>query len=434
MSTFQIAVLGIFSSLILIGVGVFAAFGGVLGGGSIGPVTIWGTLDQQTMQGLIEALRTSDKGLESVTYVQKSAASYETDLVNAMASGAGPDLYFLSGDEVISFADKTLTIPYSAVSQGSYLSSFVDEAQIFLTPQGALALPFTLDPVVMYWNRDLFASAGVASPPSLWSEFLTLAPKITSLDANSTLRKSAVALGEWRNIPHAKDILAALFMQVGDNIVARQGDGAPAVVLGGESAASGGNPAESALRFYTEFANPTKTSYSWNRSLPMAQDAFVSGDVAMYFGFASEYSSIAQRNPNLRFAAALLPQISQGAGRVTYGSITGLAVARTSKNPQGALEVAEKLSGKDSIGLISGALSLPPVRRDVGVDTAGSATAGVFVQSGLIARGWLDPNPRESDSVFQAMIESVVSGKAPPATAVAEGAQALSELLPGVQR
>ncbi|HVU80304.1 MAG TPA: extracellular solute-binding protein [Candidatus Paceibacterota bacterium] len=434
MSTFQIAVLGIFSSLILVGVGVFAAFGGVLGGGSIGPVTIWGTLDQQTMQGLIEALRTTDKGLESVTYVQKSAASYEADLVNAMASGAGPDLYLLSGDEVLSFADKTLTIPFSAVSQGSYLSSFVDEAQIFLTPQGALALPFTLDPVVMYWNRDLFASAGVASPPSLWSEFLTLAPKITSLDANSTLRKSAVALGEWRNIPHAKDILAGLFMQVGDSIVARQGDGTPAVVLGGESVNSGGNPAESALRFYTEFANPTKTSYSWNRSLPSAPDAFVSGDVAMYFGFASEYASIAQRNPNLRFAAALLPQISQGAGRVTYGSITGLAVARTSKNPQGALEVAEKLSGKDGIGLISGALSLPPVRRDVGVDTAGSATAGVFVQSGLIARGWLDPNPRESDSVFQTMIESVVSGKAPPATAVAEGAQALSELLPGAQR
>jgi multiple sugar transport system substrate-binding protein len=417
-----------------VGVGVFAAFGGVLGGASIGPVTIWGTLDNQTMQGIIEALRADDKTLESVTYVQKSTSSYETDLVNAMASGSGPDLYLLSGDEVLSFSDKTLTIPFSAISQGTYLSSYVDEAQLFLTPQGALALPFTLDPIVMYWNRDLFASAGIASPPSLWSEFLTLAPKITSLDANSTLRKSAVALGEWRNIPHAKDILAALFMQVGDNIIVRQGDGTPTVALGGESVNSGGNPAESALRFYTEFANPTKTSYSWNRSLPSAPDAFVSGDVAMYFGFASEYAGIAQRNPNLRFAAALLPQINQGGGRVTYGNITGLAVARTSKNPQGALAVAEKLTGKDGIGLISGALSLPPVRRDVGVDTAGSATASVFVQSGLIARGWLDPNPSGSNGVFQSMIESVVSGKAAPATAVGEGAQALGELLPGAQK
>ncbi|HVV14878.1 MAG TPA: extracellular solute-binding protein [Candidatus Paceibacterota bacterium] len=433
MSTFQIVVLGIFSSLILIGVGVFAAFGGVLGGAAIGPVTIWGTLDRNTMDGLIEALRAEDKGFETVTYVQKSEAAYEGDLVNAMASGSGPDLFLLSGDEVLPFSDKILTIPYGSISQGSYLASYVDEAQLFLTPQGVQALPFTLDPLVMYWNRDLFASAGIASPPSVWSEFLTLAPKITSLDTRSTVQKSAVALGEWRNIPHAKDILAALFMQVGDTIVARDGAGAPTVTFGSEPEGSAGNPAESALRFYTEFANPSKTSYSWNRALPPAADAFVSGDVGVYFGFASEYTEISQRNPNLRFGVALLPQIDQGGSRVTYGDITGIAIARTAANVKGALTVAQILSGKTSVGIISGALSLPPVRRDVAVDTASSATAGVFVQSGLIARGWLDPSPKGSDTVFQTMIESVVSGKEAPATAVSEGKGALSELLPSTR-
>lgn len=430
MSTFQIIVLGIFSALILVGIGVFAAFGGVLGGGSVGPVTIWGTLDTSLMQGLLDEMRGQDKSLESITYVQKSEAAYRTELVNAMASGSGPDLFLLSGDDVMQFSDKILTIPFSAVSQGSYLGSYVDEASLFLTPQGALALPFVLDPMVMYWNRDLFAGAGIASPPALWSDFLTLAPKITSLDSNSAVQKSAVALGEWRNIPHAKDILAALFMQVGDTIVARAADGTPAITFGSEPDGATSNPAESALRFYTEFANPSKTSYSWNRSLPQAQDAFVAGDAAMYFGFASEYAQLAQRNPNLRFSVALLPQIDQNS-RVTFGAITGLAISRTAANVQGALAVAQKLSGKTSVGLVSGALSLPPVRRDVPVDTAGSATSNIFVQSGLIARGWLDPSPSGSDSVFQTMIESVVSGKATPAAAVGEGAQGLGELLPG---
>ena len=432
MSTFQIIVLGIFASLIMIGIGVFAIFGGVLGGKSIGNVVIWGTLDQVTMQNVIDTLHGSDKSLEGVTYVQKNPDTYEATLVNAMAAGTGPDLVLLPGQDLLSFSDKILTIPYSAVSQGSFTSSFVDAAQLFLTPQGELALPFTIDPLVMYWNRDLFASAGQATPPQYWNDFLALAPKITSLDAKSTVKKSAVALGEWGNIPNAKLILSALFMQTGDNIIVRNSSGAPVVVFGTAPDGATTNPAESALHFYTEFANPSKTSYSWNRSLPSAEDAFVAGDVGVYLGLASEYSDIAQRNPNLRFSVALLPQIQGNSTQVTEAAITGFAVPRSAKNVQGALIVAEKLTSQSAAGLIAGALSLPPVRRDVSVDTSGSAAAGVFVQSALIAREWLDPSPSGSDSIFQDMIESVVSGASAPATAVSEGAQSLQQLLPKI--
>ncbi|HVZ76181.1 MAG TPA: extracellular solute-binding protein [Candidatus Paceibacterota bacterium] len=430
MSTFQIIVLGIFSSLILIGIGVFAAFGGVLGTKGVGPVVIWGTLDRQTMQGLLDTLEGQDKSFQSVSYVQKSPATYEQDLINAMAAGTGPDLFLMPGEDTLSFSDKVLTIPYSIVSQGAYQSSFVDAGDVFLTSQGTLALPFTIDPLVMYYNRDLFASAGVASPPSAWNDLLTLAPKITALDNRSAVQRSAVALGEWGNIPDAKAILAALFMQVGDTIVARNSGGAPVVTLSLGAQNQTDNPAESALRFYTEFANPTKTSYSWNRSLPSASDAFAAGDVAMYFGFASEYGSLAQANPNLRFGVAPLPQIAGNSSQVTFGRVVGLAIARSAKNVQGALAIAQKLSAKSAVGLIAGALSLPPVRRDVAVDTSGSAAAAVFVQSALISQSWLDPSPADSDSIFETMIESVVSGASTPATAIEEAGQSLSHLLP----
>jgi ABC-type glycerol-3-phosphate transport system substrate-binding protein len=430
MSTFQITVLGIFASLILIGIGVFAAFGGVLGGHGVGPVTMWGTIDGQTMQGIVDALHTEDKSFESVTYVQKDAATYNADLVNAMANGSGPDLFLLAGEDIYSFSDKVLTIPYSILPQGSYLASFVDEGQLFLNGQGELALPFTIDPMIMYWNRDLFASAGIATPPLYWNDFLGLAPKITSIDARSNVKKSAVALGEWRNIPNAKEMLSTLFMQAGDNIVGTNSAGNTAIIFGNTPENATTNPAESALRFYTEFANPTKTSYSWNRALPKANDMFAAGDLGVYFGYASEYSGFAERNPNLRFSVAVMPQIEGNATRIAFGKITGLAIARTAKNVQGALAIAQKLSGKNAVGLVSGALSLPPVRRDVSVDTSASASAGVFVASSLIARGWLDPSPADTDDIFQNMIESVVSGKSAPATAVAEGSEAMHELLP----
>jgi ABC-type glycerol-3-phosphate transport system substrate-binding protein len=219
-------------------------------------------------------------------------------------------------------------------------------------------------------------------------------------------------------------------MQAGDNIVGTDNQGNPAVIFGETPENATTNPAESALRFYTEFANPSKTSYSWNRALPQAPDMFVGGSVGVYLGFASEYATLAERNPNLRFSVAVAPQIEGNTTRIVYGHITGLAIARSAKNVQGALAIAQKLTGKDAIALISGALSLPPVRRDVTVDTTSNAAAGAFVESSLIARGWLDPNAQESNVVFQGMIESVVSGKSTPATAVAEGTQALRDLFP----
>ena len=155
---------------------------------------------------------------------------------------------------------------------------------------------------------------------------------------------------------------------------------------------------EKALRFYTEFANPAKTSYSWNRSLPSAQDAFVAGDVAMYLGFASEYTQIAQRNPNLRFGVAPLPQISQSGTRVTYGRLMGVAIARTTGNITGALAVAQQLSGTAAVGLISGALSLPPVRRDVAVDGAHrDGVAPGFVEVVDVVDGHRDQQQHDRD-------------------------------------
>ncbi|MDO8548290.1 MAG: hypothetical protein Q7R71_01305, partial [bacterium] len=70
-------------------------------------------------------------------------------------------------------------------------------------------------------------------------------------------------------------------------------------------------------------------------------------------------------------------------------------------------------------------LFLPPARRDVVIDTSNNAAIQVFVQSSLIARGWLDPAPAQTDALFKTMVDSVVSGLQLPGGAVAEAARAL---------
>lgn len=427
MSTFQIIVLGACAALILIGVGVFASFGGALGSGAAGQVVIWGTLDSGKMESALGVLRNTDDDFQDVTYFEKSPSSYDNELLNAMASGNAPDLFLVSSDKLHYFSDKIVTIPYGLVSQTSFLTAFIDESELFLTSQGELALPFLVDPLVMYWNRDLFAAAGLSQPPKYWNDLLSIAPKITALD-RSNVTTSAVALGTWSNVANAKAILSTLFLQAGDSIVVRGSDGALLPTLGATQTGAS-TDAASALRFYTDFANPTKTTYSWNRGLPLSTNAFTAGDVAVYFGFASEYPTLSARNPNLRFSVAQVPQVEGALALSTYGRMTGLAIPRGAKNIEGAATIAQKLVSAQAVAAIAQATGLPPVRRDVSFDTSGNAAAGVFVQAALISRGWLDPEPRSTDELFKTMIESVISGAAAPAIAVNTAAQALRQLV-----
>ncbi len=60
--------------------------------------------------------------------------------------------------------------------------------------------------------------------------------------------------------------------------------------------------------FYTRFARPDNTLYSWNRSFSSDRDRFVSGDLALYFGYGSEGKELERLNPNLNFDIAEVPQ------------------------------------------------------------------------------------------------------------------------------
>ncbi len=427
MTPFQIVIIGIFVAFIVAGVFVFAVFGGLTGGGDIGAVTIWGTIDSRVMEDRLGEMTTADRTYEQVRYEEKRPETYKAELLEALAAGRAPDLIFLPQDEIVSFADKVTPIPYESLSERRFTDSFIPEGGLYLGDAGIWGLPLTIDPLVMYVNRDLFASAGVAQVPRNWDEFFTFAPKITSLDTTSNVRRSAVALGSYDNIGNAKEILSALFMQAGEGIIVRS-QGGVSVTLGSEDS-SVGAPAESALRFYTEFSNPAKSVYSWNRALPEARNAFIAGDVAVYFGFASEYPELVRRNPNLAIEVAPIPQVRDGKTSFTFGNMQALALTRTTQNQSGALIVASVLSGPEQAGKLAAALGLPPVRRDLLQDTPGDAVASVFAESALMARGWLDPEPEGSEAVFKAMIESVVSGRLQLPDAIRDGAASLNELM-----
>ncbi|MEI7513307.1 MAG: extracellular solute-binding protein [bacterium] len=417
-SNFQIIILVAFGFFMIIGIMLFASSKlSSSGSNGITPIVMWGTPSSEVVNKTIDALLEKDKNSLKITYVQKDSKNFEQTLVEAIADGAGPDIVILPEDMVLKNINKFVILPYASYPLRTFKDQFIDAGSVYLNGDGVIAFPFAVDPMVMYWNKTHFVNAGVVSPPAQWDEFSKVVIKLTKRDSNFNVTQSGTALGEYQNVLHAKDILTTLFLQAGVPIIAKNTAGNYEASLIGNYGNSE-NPAEIALTFYTDFANPSKETYSWNKSLKSSLDSFISGDTSTYFGFASELSGISLKNPNLNFDVAKVPQVSGVGKKSVFAKMYGLAVLKSSKNQTSSFNQILTLVSKDGISALSSLSNLPPVRRDVLAISPTDPFMQIFYNSALISDTWLDPSPTATEVVFKNMIESVIVGKTTPATAI----------------
>ena len=387
-----------------------------------GEVVAWGTLPKRSADAFILSFNKKHANEFVFNYVEKDRESFDKELTEALASGVGPDLIILPQDLIVRYQNKIFTIPFDSYPLRTFKDNFVEEGELYVTPDGVLGLPLYVDPIIMYWNRDIFSSLGIARPPLYWDELLTLAPEISLTDSVGNINRSAVSFGEFSNINNAKDVLSMLILQTGSKIVDFVED------RGFVSALSGSGP-ESALRFFTQFSDPVKRTYSWNKSLPTSKDYFASGKLAVYFGPASELSEIVAKNPHLNFDLAEVPQVREGGIRATFGNISAISVLKASKKIETAFVAAFALSGEESASDIAEAIKLAPARRSLlGVDKS-DPYSPVFYKGALISKGWLDPNPLETERIFQVMVEGVTSGRDSESGAIRRAHLELDRLL-----
>lgn len=430
MSLFQIITIGVFIFFIVFAVLVFSGIIPLFGtspDGVGGTVTMWGTLPASSLDGSIAELNIQNEGVFTLNYVEKSEDTFDAEIVEAIASNRAPDLILLPQDLIVRQENKVIPISYDSLSVRDFKNTFIEEGELYLSAQGILALPFSVDPLVLYWNRDIFNEKVVSQPPELWDQLLVLAPAFTVKDEGLNVRQSAVALGEFGNVSHSKDILSLLILQAGNPMVERSESGLTAVL--DERRGLVTKPAESAVRFYTGFSNPSKPIYTWNRSLPESKDLFASGNLAVYIGYASERSEIIAQSPNLNFDVALVPQARDSKTKTTLGKMTGIATLRSSRNPQTALYVAGILSGNSFLDLFSQESGLPPARRDLLLRRTTGSVGQTLYGSALIARGWLDPSPSQTQLIFKTLIENVTSGRTSEEGAVSRANGELNRLL-----
>lgn len=426
MKPFQAVILVAFGILALGSVFLVASFSGV-GGNTIGKVSLWGSLPESVMEEVIREVDRAQDGFEGVSYREIPPEAFTATLVEAIAAGRGPDLIIFPASSVVGERDKVTPISYRTVPRRDFQDAFIEAGEIFLVDEGVIGLPFYVDPYVLYWNRTLFSEAGIARPPRYFDEFADLAPRLSKATEGGTLTQSAVAFGEWGNVNHAKEIFTSLMVGLGNSVIAKNEDGVYVATLT-ERNDNGVSATESALRFYTDFADPVKNTYSWNRSLPNSRDAFLAGTLALYIGRASEVFTLRSGNPNLNFDVAPYPLVRDGA-TANPTDLYALSLPRGAANQKGALALAVALSSAAAQQTMVGVTGLPSVRRDVVIENPANPYQKTFNDAALNAFTFFDPNPTLSNEVFERMVEDVSSGRLRIPEAVTSGQNELAALL-----
>lgn len=426
--------------IILLGAGVLSALFAILifsgkipvGGKSTtapqGEVIIWGTIPQENIATTLQAFNAQTKTYR-VIYQYLKEDSFAQDLVEALASNRGPDMILAPQQIILSQQARIYPFPATSFPEKSFKDMYVDGASLFFSPQGALAFPVSIEPMVLFYNRTLFSKNGIVNPPVYWDEVSAIIPALTIRGDRGQFLESGINLGS-ATTAYAKDIMMTIVSQLGQTPVLAQygSDGTVrASVLANNPVTSDGEiyPLATVVRFFTQFGDPTKETYTWNQYVGNADDQFVAGKLAMYIGYSGEYDTLRARNPRGEFSMAILPQTRGYNTFVTGARMYGIATLSAGKNIAGALAVQTAFAGNVISPQIAASIGAAPALRSyvqsVGIDP-------VLSKSMLVAKGWYDPLFIQSTNYTTTMVSDILNNRYGPNDAAMLFVSRLQEL------
>ncbi len=432
MSTFQLVLMLVFGVAAVVAVAVFA-LGGILGGGS-GPVTrleLWGSVEERFVRDWIKETFEENEDIK-VDYKYISADSFDEELVDKISVNEGPDMVLMSQDQIFRHRNRIYNISFDSFSKSQFRNTFVQSTEVFLNDKedSLYGLPVLIDPIVMYWNRSLLRGTGYVRPPESWGDFNGFVSD-TVLKEDGIIIEPSVALGEYENVEHSRDILSTLIFQSGGGIIKEDKDGF-SVVLDDKSSSQSIEPTVSALLFYTDFSNPDRSTYSWNRGFNNSLESFINEDLMVYFGRASDIVEIKDRNPLLDLGVATVPEEKERGRSVSMGEVLGLTIMRSSENIGDSFSAMTHLTSSYSLDILSDNFyGMPPARADVLSDSSGNSVyEPVFYSSAINSVSYINPiSDEDMEDIFKEMVEGVVDGDMEVIEAVRGASRRMNNIL-----
>jgi ABC-type glycerol-3-phosphate transport system substrate-binding protein len=364
-----------------------------------------------------------------VVYREIPQSQFNQVLLEALASGTGPDLIIAPQDIILSNISRLYPFPLASFSEKAYKDMYVDGASLFFSPQGAIALPVSIDPLVLFYNRTLFSKHGIVTPPQYWDELVNDTPLLTITNNQGQFAESAISLGA-PNTPYQKEILMSTVMQLGQTPVLKQfrSDGTPIfTVMANTPVTQEGEvlPLSTATRFFSQFSDPTKGTYTWSQYGGDALNQFLAEKLAMYIGYASELNTIRTRNPRADIEMSYLPQTRGYNTFATTGRMYGIAALQTTKNPVTSLTVESQFASAGISPAIAATIGAVPALRQYATT---QGLSDVVAKSMLVAHPWYDSFSVQSTNLTATMFSDILSGRMGPADAAVTFVSRLQDL------
>ncbi len=408
--------------LVLAGVGIGVKYVlGMTSGAKEATITYWGLWeDSPAVQTAIAEFQTANPKIK-VTYVKQSLRQYRERLQAAITRGDGPDVFQFHNTWVPMLRNDLSPAPTTFMTTQQFSATFYPVASADLVGgQTIYGAPLMFDGLGLYYNEDLFTTAGV-KPPTTWPELLEIVPKLT-VKTDTQIQRSAIALGTTGNVENFSDIVGLMMMQNGARLTNPTG-----------------KEAEDTLMFYRKFANPTDPVYTWNTTLDNSIYAFAMGKVAMILAPSWRAFDVKQINANLHFKIAPVPQLP--GNTINWASYWAAGVSAKSKNQAAAWTFLKYLISKNTMTKLYAEESKtrlfgePYSRVDMASTLTSDPYVGAYIQGAATAKSFpLASRTFDNginDKLIQYLTDAVnaVGGGTAPAGALQTTAAGFSQVL-----
>ncbi len=268
---------------------------------------------------------------------QSIPADYYTKVQTMIAGNTAPDLMWLSQEYVANYADSgaimDITDQVAKLSDmpAAKLDDYYPGSLAVAKYAGKLyGLPWIAQPVVLYYNPDLFQKAGVNPPDESWTwdTFKDAAKKLTIKDASGNVTQYGTSFSGWPPIH-------MFIWQAGGEVISPDLKSSP---VDSPEAVQG-------EQFYADIIyNP---DYAVPEAVIKEQgfgEMAKAGKVAMFFGGAADDLDYAyQKDPkNAKLVMALVPKGPKDRTTFAWTAIT--AVSTQTKNPDLAVKAMVALT------------------------------------------------------------------------------------------
>jgi multiple sugar transport system substrate-binding protein len=306
-----------------------------------GTVELWHFFTEREAKAIDSVVKDFQSTHPNITVTVKSGQD-DSKVTQAIGAGSGPDVGLSYSTDIVG----------KFCSSGAWvdLTQYIQRDKVDLNKLNATtrqytefdgkrcAMPFLADAYGLFYNKDLFAKAGIAGPPKTLDELAADAKKLTVRNSDGSLK----TVGFLPLFDFYENAAAHLAPAVGAKWLTDDG-----------KSAVGSDPA-------------WKTLLTWQKSLIdwygydklqkfraglgdefSADNAFQKGKVAINVDAEYRLAFVKDQAPKLAYGVAPLP--TSDPGRYGGGYVTGniVGISKNAKNPEAAWELIKYLTTDD---------------------------------------------------------------------------------------